>query len=319
MGMVEGYLDSLAAHLPDAMRQDVRDELEGSIREQMEDRESQRGRPLHDDEIEDLLRGLGHPMRVASAYLPGQHLVGSDAFPAYKRALKIVLTWVLGIHVLVSLPFLFTGGDFGSGLLAMAADLVENAVWVFAVVTAVFYLLERDPGSLDGLYKWSPRKLAEAKPRLEIHRLEIGFEFLIEVVFIAWWNGLWSFPATLGDQVQVHIGMSSQWSSVFWVVNGLCGLSILMSLYKFAKGGWDRISLVGGVLIHLAELGVVAKILSFEFLTVLQGAREAGADSETLARVAELFAQSVVWVIAIIIVVDMAGSIRKLMKLRKTG
>lgn len=86
MGMVERYLDSLAAHLPEEMRKDVRDELESTIQEQIEDRESQLGRKLNGNEIEGILKQLGHPMRIASAYLPDQHLIGPEAYPAYKRA-----------------------------------------------------------------------------------------------------------------------------------------------------------------------------------------------------------------------------------------
>jgi len=316
MGMVERYLDSLAAHLPEQMRLDVKEELEVSIREQIEDRESQLGRGLNNNEIEEILRGLGHPMRVASAYLPEQHLIGPDAFPAYKRALKVTLTWVLGISLLLSLPFFISDGGFLPGLFSITGGLIQKAVWVFAVVTALFFLLERNPGSLNGLYKWSPLRLREAQPGLKINRLETGFELLIEVVFLAWWNGLWHFPATIGDQVQ--ISMSSQWSTVFWAVNVLCGLSVLVGLYKFAMVGWNRKSLIGGILICLAELGVLARILSFDSLTVLTGGTPNAAELETYIPMAELFARSVVWLVAIIIVLEMVASIRKLLQLRKS-
>jgi len=319
MVMVERYLDNLAAHLPDEMRQDVRDELDASIREQINDRESQLGRGLTDNEVEEILRGLGHPMRVASAYLPEQHLVGADAFPAYKRALKVALAWVLGIRVLISLPFFITGitgGSFLPGLFSITGSLIESAVWVFAVVTAVFYLLERNPGSLNGLYKWSPQRMKDAKPGLKISRLETGFELMIEVAFLAWWNGLWHFPATLGDQVD--IAMSPHWSAVFWAVNGLAVLSLLIGLYKYVSGGWNRTTLIAGILIGLAELGVVARILNFDSLTVLSGATPDAAELETLARVAEMFAKSVVWVIAVIVVLEMLASIRKLLQLRES-
>ncbi len=186
------------------------------------------------------------------------------------------------------------------------------------MVTAVFYLLERSPRSLEGLYKWSPEKLKEKKPNLRISRLETGFELFIEVAFLAWWNGLWHFPATINSQVQMQITMSPHWSAVFWAVNGLGVLSILTGLYKYAKGGWNRTTLTGGILIGLGELAIVYRILSFDSLTVLSGGGQDPATMDTLARVAEVFARSVVWVIAAVIVLEMAGSVRKLIRLRKS-
>lgn len=318
MVMVERYLDSLAAHLPEEIREDVRNELQSSIMEQIEDRESQLERKLKSSEVEDILKQLGHPMRVASAYLPDQHLIGPEAYPAYKRALKLTLAWVLGIRVLMSLPFFITGGGILTGLFSITGTLFTYAVWVFAVVTAVFYLLERSPGSLEGLYKWSPSRLKDKKPDLRISRLETGFEFLIEVAFLTWWNGLWHIPATINSQVQMQISMSTQWSEVFWAVNILGGLSILASLYKYAKGGWNRTTLTGGILISLGELAIVYRILSFDSLTVLSGELQDPARLETLSQVAEVFARSVVWVIAVIIVLEMAGSVRKLIRLHKS-
>ncbi len=318
MGMVERYLDSLAAHLPEEMREDVRDELESTIREQIEDRESQLGRKLNTTEIEGILKQLGHPMKVASAYLQNQHLIGPEAYPAYKRALKLSMAWVLGIRILALLPFLMAGGGFLQGLTSVIGDLVTYAVWVFAVVTAVFYLLERSPNSLEGLYKWSPGRLKDKKQDLRISRLETGFEFLIEVAFLTWWNGLWHFPATIGNQVQMQIGMSPQWSAVFWAVNGLGALTLLITLYKYAKGGWNGTTLTGGILIGLGELAVVYRILSFDSLTVIRGGMLDPARMETLARTGEVFARSVVWFIAVIIVLEMAGSVKKLIRLHKS-
>jgi hypothetical protein len=318
MGMVERYLNSLAAHLPEDMRKDVRDELESTIQEQIEDRESQLGRKLNTTEVEEILKQLGHPMKVASAYLPNQHLIGTEAFPAYKRALKLSLAWVLGIRILAMLPFFITGRGLFQGLSSITGTLFTYAVWVFAVVTAVFYLLERSPKSLEGLYKWSPERLKEKKPHLRISRLETGFELFIEVAFLSWWNGLWHFPATMNSQVQMQIGMSPHWSAVFWAVNGLGVLTLLITLYKYAKGGWNGTTLTGGILIGLGELAIVYRILSFDSLTVLSGGAQDPVGMETLARVAEVFARSVVWLIAVIIVLEMADSVRKLIRLSKS-
>ena len=95
MRMIDEYLNSLESFLPDDLKQEVRDELEASIYAQLEDECGALGRELNQQEQEILLRKIGHPMRVAAAYLPNQELVGNEYFPAYKKALQIALSIAL--------------------------------------------------------------------------------------------------------------------------------------------------------------------------------------------------------------------------------
>ena len=81
MQMITNYLDSFENYLPDESKDDVRAELESSILAQIEDKQLEIGRELNLQEQEQLLLKIGHPMRVAAAYLPDQQLINKDYFP----------------------------------------------------------------------------------------------------------------------------------------------------------------------------------------------------------------------------------------------
>ena len=58
---------------------------------QIEDKESELGRPLTTGEIEDLLRKMGSPIMVASRYQPQQYLIGPALFPMYLYVMRVAL------------------------------------------------------------------------------------------------------------------------------------------------------------------------------------------------------------------------------------
>ncbi|MFT5572256.1 MAG: hypothetical protein ACI9FR_001179 [Cryomorphaceae bacterium] len=91
MEMINNYLDNFENHLSVANAKEIREELESSILDQIEEREEQLSRSLNEQEIEALLLKIGHPMKVAAGFLPNQQLVSAEYFPAYKKVLTIAL------------------------------------------------------------------------------------------------------------------------------------------------------------------------------------------------------------------------------------
>src|SRR5688572_31859062 len=70
--LVDHYLLHLKSLLPAKQRDDIAAELRESIRSAVEEREREQGRALTDAELNDVLRGFGHPIVVAGRYLPMQ-------------------------------------------------------------------------------------------------------------------------------------------------------------------------------------------------------------------------------------------------------
>lgn len=273
MKMINNYLNSLESYLPDDLKQEVRDELEASLYAQVDDQSAQLGRELNQHEQEALLRKIGHPMRVAAAYLPNQELVGNEHFPAYKKALQIALSIALVVNLLAALPELVTGGHFMRSAFGLLGNLIDVGLWMFAIVTLVFHLLQKYGVSLDAIYAWAPKDLRAHKPGPSLSRLEIFFEMAVETLFLAWWINLLSWPASISSSggVGANFAMSPEWTAVFWSVTIILGASIALSLHKLIVAGWDRFSLIANLALNAVTLAVLIQISRFETYVVFSG------------------------------------------------
>src|SRR5687767_3782395 len=89
--LVDHYPLHLKSLLPAKQRDDIAAELRESIVSAVEERERRHGRALTDAELNEVLRGFGHPLLVAGRYLPMQHLIGPDVFALYWYAMQAVL------------------------------------------------------------------------------------------------------------------------------------------------------------------------------------------------------------------------------------
>jgi len=270
MKIIEHYLDSLETYLPDEIKQDVRDELKASLMGQIEDSEEALGRELNLEETEDLLRKLGHPMQVASAYLPNQQLIGPELFPAYRKAIEIALALAVVITVLFSLLDALSGHSIIGVAIKIFANIVDNGIYVFAIVTLIFYLMEHYNADLTRIYAWSPKDLKPNSKRLKLSRLETGFELVASVLFIAFWNNIIPIPGqTLIGGEPATVSLSQEWRAVFWSVNMIMGLSIAIGVYNFLLATWNRFSLSVEIILSLATLVIVGQILQFDqFITL---------------------------------------------------
>lgn len=279
MKMIDDYLNSLESFLPDDLKQEVRDELEASIYAQLEDECAELGRELDQHEQETLLRKIGHPMRVAAAYLPNQELVGNEYFPAYKRSLQMALSIALVVNLLAASSELLTGGHVLRSVFGVLGNLIQVGLWIFAVVTLIFHLLQKYGVGLAEIYAWSPKDLKAHKAGRSLSRLETFFEMVVEILFLAWWLNLMNWPASSvgSDRVGLDVSMSPEWTAVFWTVNMIVGSSIFLNVYKLIIAGWDRFSLTANLAINAATLVVLIQISRFENHVIISGSGDVAA------------------------------------------
>src|SRR5580658_570695 len=94
--LVDRYLQAVRFWLPKSLRHDdLVAELGEDLRSQIEDKETELGRPLDEAEVSEILKRCGAPMVVAGSLRPEQHLIGPALFPIYVFVLKMVLLWIL--------------------------------------------------------------------------------------------------------------------------------------------------------------------------------------------------------------------------------
>ncbi|NBB65950.1 hypothetical protein GVN18_42565 [Pseudomonas sp. ODNR1LW] len=162
MDLVERYLKAVAAQLPKETREDIVAELRDEIMGRIEALEAQLGRSPNDDEIEDLLRGVGHPLTVAARYRPGpQALIGPELYPwwmfAVKTALAVmVCVTLLGLAARVLSGDVYLGQAIGQGV----ASLFSGAISMIGVVTLAGFIIERQEKKPDFIAKWRVKDLS---------------------------------------------------------------------------------------------------------------------------------------------------------------
>jgi len=159
MTLVDEYLRAVARLLPKDQRDDIVAELRDTLLSQIEGREAELGRPLTDDEIEALLRALGHPLVVAARYRPGpQYVVGPALYPYWMFGVKLAVTLGLATAALVFVIVALVGGHVGLALGQGVRSGVSTLTTVIGCATLAAWLVERYGLSLR-LDQWRVRDL----------------------------------------------------------------------------------------------------------------------------------------------------------------
>jgi len=160
MTLVDDYLRAVAILLPKAQRDDIVAELRDMILTRIEALESEKGRPLTDDEVEQVLRDVGHPLVVAARYRDGpQHAVGPTLYPYWIFAVKIAVAIQLVVAAIVFLARSLTGGDVARAFGLAVGSGVSGAMMLIGIATAVAWVVERQAVHIDYLDHWRVRDL----------------------------------------------------------------------------------------------------------------------------------------------------------------
>src|ERR1700761_5846160 len=115
MELVDRYLHAVSFWLPEDQHDDIVAELREDIHSEIEERESELGRPLTRLEAEALLKRRGNPVVVAQRYLPQRFLIGPRLFPMYCLVLKIALPAFALPTLVIWLSALLFGPSFRAG------------------------------------------------------------------------------------------------------------------------------------------------------------------------------------------------------------
>ena len=270
MELIDRYLNAVRFWLPRATEDDIIAELREDLRSQTEDRETGLGRALNEDELAALLKQRGHPMSVASHYLPQRYLIGPALYPVYMVVVRLVIVWVLlPICILIAAPLtIATAVDPTLAGIQAIWNTAMGCVFALGVITLVFAIIERHP--IRELEKWDPRKLPNlpARPLKSLSDpkpvdraaaiLEMVFSALFSVLLlhVIWFRN--SFD--LGD---AQVVLAPIWRHVAWLL-----------LLLFASGiaiGWISLAFRANVRLRSA-MRIAVDVASFGVLGVLANA-----------------------------------------------
>jgi hypothetical protein len=229
MDLIERYLHAVKFWLPRTQQEDILAELSEDLRSQIEDRETELGRKLDEDEVAAILKKRGQPIIVASGYGPRQSLIGPAWFPAYCFVLKLVLGIMVPVMALIVTPALyFSSPNPNAALLNMLRGLPGAALTTFGIITLIFVCLERFQFHAQSktVQDWNPRKLppVPAAPQNPLGRRsvasgELGWGIAMT---LAWIYFGWFHPSL--DFERLRLSLAPVWRTAFWPI-----LVLLMS------------------------------------------------------------------------------------------
>jgi len=236
--LLERYLYGVKFWLPKKQQADIIAELSEDLRSQVEDKETELGRPLDEDEMLAILKRCGNPIVVASRYRPQTQLIGPALFPIYEFVLKLVLLWVLlPIFIVIVGPALILPATNHVGAFFGVLGTLWTAFFnTAAIVTLVFAVLERTGAALDMTEKWGKCSLPplpkRPQPPSTTHSI---FELVFALIGIFWLLAVRHYPFLLLGPLSTFLTPAPLWNTFYWPLVVLACLSLVRHLIQVAR------------------------------------------------------------------------------------
>jgi len=251
MEMMESYLKAVRRYLPRSQRDDIIAELGDDLREQMEAREEELGRPLDDTEQMAFLTQYGDPMIVARRYRQGKHsltigweLIGPELFPMYLMILGLNISIAVGFNVAILLYLhqpLYPWVIFRTGFIQVL------------VVTLTFTILNLIRRKYPQPWYYPPAELARMMPIAPWVSIS---GLCVWSVFTLWWTLLPIFPVLLFGSAAKFLVLAPAWHRFYWPVLLLFVAGIAQRATNLARPKWSGLLPITRLLINAIALGL---------------------------------------------------------------
>ncbi|SHO51437.1 hypothetical protein [Anaerocolumna xylanovorans] len=317
MKMIDQYVYAVTKYLPADSREDVGKELRANIEDMLPDEPTE-------DEVYQVLKKLGSPIKLADEYIPQKrYLIGPGYYDRYIMTLKTVIgicivvfislemiSWISNPEITDSLSGYLAG--MISGLIsAVLEGAIQGALWV----TLVFVILEKtgiESGDIPILNKkWSPDELKDmsVQGNNRITRGETVISLFMTVLFTALLyfkphlialylkgesGNTEIFPLFQSDRLRIYIP----------VILLFTVLQLGMFIGKFMKGYWNRPLSAANAAYNMASCILIAVMLTDKLLFNQEFfTRMALYLNETPKHYMALWENRIIWVILGIFVV----------------
>jgi hypothetical protein len=248
MELLERYLKSVRSGLPEAHRDDIIKELSENIRSQIEDQESELGRPLSEAELEALLKQHGHPLLVAGRYRQdhrtlafGRQLIGPTLFPLYTKVLSFNLG-LTSVILVVVFTALFASGQPVTPLGIVPVFFYQLLIQ-FGIVTLIFsgvdMHLTKFPDS------WDPRNPNRVHPGLgavtdgpRVPRAESVAQFIALFVAVLWLRAVQHTQFLIFGPASAFLELSPVWHRFYLPIVSLALLGMAQAGVNLIRPDW---------------------------------------------------------------------------------
>ena len=280
MNLLDRYLLAVKKYLPWKRQDDILAELKANLESQLEEKESDLGRTLTTEEMQDWVKHLGSPMGMAARYLPQQYLIGPTIFPMYLWVLRLALLWCLVIYSVVKAVEIVASAGSGSSVLAAVLgapwSLIITAAWVTAIFAAIEFAtthsLVKLPADIVGHVDWSPGTLPTAEdgpfdaksPRsfsTAVAEVVFGFLALIWLLLVPHHPFLMLGPGAARLSVLPY-HLAPVWVQFFWCIVAMSVVQLVWRSIVLVRGAWARPRVVQDLTYNI--MGLIAVLVLFK-------------------------------------------------------
>ncbi len=256
MELLDRYLLAVRKHLPLARQADIIAELRANLEAQLEEQESELGRPLTEGEAIDWLKRLGPPMVMAARYQPPRYLIGPTIFPTYWMILRLAVLWA-SVAWAVATGVRMVAESHGPDWLAHAlwgypGVLAATVAWVTGAFAALEYVAMHYPNVIPGHITnspaWSPTSLPplekDDRPGKRRTFATAVAEVVVEFALLIWLLLIPRYPVMLmgpGAAYLEHSAIRLAHIAVefFWVIVVFNVVQLAWHGYNLLSGNWE--------------------------------------------------------------------------------
>ncbi len=238
MELVDRYLQAIEFWLPKGQKRDIIAELSEDIHSQLEEQETQLGRPLSEEEIEAFLKRRGAPILVANRYLPQRYLIGPVLFPIYWFVVRVVVAiycTVIASVYLLSYRAVHPAAGWREALLQTLGTVWASTVLGLTVITVIFVILEWVEPKTHFIENFKPRKLPKVRNPLAIPKSTAIAELAVNLAILPWW-----LVNAGGPKVLNFITLSPSWTYFYWGFAALTGLNVVLAAFNLVNRHWTK-------------------------------------------------------------------------------
>ena len=276
MDFVDRYLKAVENALPAAQREDILRELSEDIHSEMEDKESELGRALTEEEQQALLKRRGNPLLLAARYRQdhrtlaiGRELIGPVLFPFYLR----VLSFNLGLTFAVIAAIFIALGVSGQkiGFHDIVSTCLLQLFIQLSIVTLIFSLVERhlakhpDRWDLSG-FRCGVRLGLKVEKSIDVQiplvtphvsRFDSVSIIVASGVALAWITEVQRYPFLILGPAAAFLKLAPVWYQAYFPIVLLTVAEIVRAIINLVRPDWTRFRAVYGLILHSGGLAVV--------------------------------------------------------------
>ena len=254
--MIANYLYTIGKHLSPQTRDEILKDIEVNLYDYLEEKFGKKD--YTDGEFEAAIRSMGHPRKVAEAYMnQPRGLIGPAYIDTYWLVIKIAL---IGIAVGLTVANIINLSAYNNGVelfLGIIAQIWQASLTAIGIITLIFAVVQHyNPEEVIAKdERWSLKILEQAvDPQQKIKLFDLIVETFFLSLGLVFINQSSSFVSS-SDRIFVIFNKAAFEPYLLWI-NLVLIATLALNIYLFIRRKWQPTTRILTVLLSLAGIAI---------------------------------------------------------------